>query len=150
MDRDVLYMKKALQLAKRAGDMMEVPIGCVIVHDDRIIGCGYNMRNTTKNTLGHGEIIAIDRACRHLKDWRLEGCTIYVTLEPCPMCAGAILQSRANRLVFGASSPKGGSVGSLVNVLEADGYNHKVDITKGVLEGECAALLKDFFKAMRD
>ena len=147
--KDQLYMKKAIKLAMMARDKDEVPIGCVVVKDGKVIGAGYNIRNSAKNTLGHGEIIAIDRACRYLKDWRLEGCTIYVTLEPCPMCAGAILQSRADRLVFGASSPKGGSVGSLVNVLESDGYNHRVEIKSGVLEPECGQLLRDFFKKFR-
>ncbi|MCL2855412.1 MAG: tRNA adenosine(34) deaminase TadA [Defluviitaleaceae bacterium] len=143
------FMQKAIKLAKQAADAMEVPVGCVIVHNGEIIGEGYNQRNTKGNTLYHAEISAINTACNHLGDWRLEGCTIYVTLEPCPMCAGAILQARLPRLVFGAANPKAGAVGSVVNLLDVDGFNHKVDVTTGVLEAQCAQLMKDFFAKFR-
>ena len=146
---DEIFMKEALVLAAKAAEKNEVPVGCVVVHEGRVIGAGYNLRNTKGNTLYHAEILAIDRACRYLGDWRLEGCTIYVTLEPCPMCAGAILQARLLRLVFGAKNPKAGAVGSVVNLLEEHGFNHIVQIAQGVLEEDCTALIKDFFKRFR-
>ncbi len=142
-------MKKALAEARRAGDILEVPIGCVIVCEDKIIGRGYNKRNTKGTTLAHAEMIAIDMACKKLGDWRLEGCTMYVTLEPCQMCAGAAVQSRIDRVVIGAPSPKSGSAGTLINILENPEFNHQVQITRGVLEEECTAMLKAFFKDLR-
>ena len=143
-------MNRALQLAQKAYDKGEVPIGCVIVHDGKIIGEGYNLRNTNGNTLHHAEIIAINQACIHLGDWRLDGCTIYVTLEPCPMCAGAILQARLLRLVFGAKNPKAGAVGSLVNLLDDPRFNHIVDVTEGILKDDCALIMKKFFATLRN
>ena len=143
------YMKEALKLAEAARALDEVPIGCVIVHDDEIVGAGHNLRNTKKNTLYHAEIIAIDAASQRLGDWRLENCTIYVTIEPCPMCAGAILQARIPRLVYGAASPKAGAVGSIVNLLANPAFNHQVEVIAGVLEEECSAIVSNFFQNSR-
>ena len=144
------YMKAAIKQAKKAYALLEVPIGCVIVHEGKIIGRGYNRRNTDKNTLAHAEITAINRASKKLGDWRLEGCTMYVTLEPCQMCAGALVQSRIDEVVIGSMNPKAGCAGSVLNLLEVDGFNHKVKITRGVLEEECSAMLSDFFKELRE
>ena len=138
-------MKQALALAEAAYAMDEVPIGCVITLGDKIIGMSHNLRNHKKNTLYHAEIIAINQASRHVGDWRLEDCTIYVTVEPCPMCAGAILQARIRRLVYGTASPKAGAVGSIINLLVNPAFNHQVDVTKGVLETECRILMSRFF-----
>ena len=146
---DEKYMKKALDQAKRAYDLGEVPIGCVIVHEGKIIGRGYNRRNTDKNTLCHAEIAAIRKASRVMGDWRLEGCTMYVTLEPCQMCAGACVQARIDRVVIGCMSPKSGCAGSVINLLQMDEFNHKVGITTGVLGEECSLLLTDFFERLR-
>ena len=146
---DEKYMKKALAQAKKAYDLGEVPIGCVIVHEGKIIGRGYNRRNTDKNTLCHAEIAAIRKASRVMGDWRLEGCTMYVTLEPCQMCAGACVQARIDRVVIGCMSPKSGCAGSVINLLQMDEFNHKVRITTGVLGEECSLLLTDFFERLR-
>ena len=146
---DEKYMKKALAQAKKAYELGEVPIGCVIVYDKKIIGRGYNRRNTDKNTLCHAEITAIKKASRVMGDWRLEGCTMYVTLEPCQMCAGACVQARIDRVVIGCMSPKSGCAGSVINLLQMDEFNHKVQITKGVLGDECSRLLTDFFEQLR-
>ena len=143
------YMREALKLAKKAAKLGEVPIGCVIVHNDTIIAKGYNRRKTDKSTLAHAEIIAIKKASKIMGDWRLEGCTIYVTLEPCQMCAGAILQARMDKVVMGCMNPKAGCAGSILNILENDSFNHKVIIEKGILEEECSLILKEFFKALR-
>ena len=131
--------------------MREVPVGCVIVHNpsDKIIGTGYNLRNTKKNTLYHAEITAINHASRNLGDWRLEDCTIYVTIEPCPMCAGAILQARIPRLVYGAPNLKAGAAGSVVNLLNNPAFNHQAEIASGVMDAECAALMTKFFRSQR-
>ena len=142
-------MKEALKLAEAARVLDEVPIGCVIVHGGEIIGSGHNLRNTKKNTLYHAEIIAIDEASQRLEDWRLENCTIYVTIEPCPMCAGAILQARIPRLVYGAASPKAGAVGSIVNLLANPAFNHQVEVIAGVLETECSDIVSNFFQKFR-
>ena len=142
-------MKKAVQLAQKAYDLDEVPVGCVIVHKGKIIGCGYNMRNAQSNTLYHAEIIAIYRACKFLRDWRLDDCIIYVNIEPCPMCAGAILQARIPRLVFGAPNKKAGAVGSVLNLLENDGFNHQVEVVRGILAEESARLMREFFRDFR-
>lgn len=142
-------MKEALKLAEAAYAVDEVPIGCVIVYKGKIIGAGHNLRNTRKNTLYHAEIIAIDAASRHIGDWRLENCTIHVTIEPCPMCAGAILQARIPRLVYGAASPKAGAVGSIINLLENPAFNHQVEVATGVLEAECSAIVSKFFQTSR-
>jgi tRNA(adenine34) deaminase len=153
MDNDLMdekYMKEALKLARKAGKLMEVPIGCVIVHDGKIIGRGYNRRNTDKTTLGHAEITAIKRASKVIGDWRLEECTIYITLEPCQMCAGAIVQARIPRVVIGSMNPKAGCGGSILNILEMPQFNHVCSVTRGVLGDECGALLTNFFKELRD
>lgn len=146
---DELYMKKALSLAKRAAKLGEVPIGCVIVCGDEIVGTGYNKRKTKKTTLAHAELLAIDKASKKLGDWRLEGCTMYVTLEPCQMCAGAIVQSRLDRVVIGAKNPKAGCAGSILNILQVPEFNHQVEITNDVLEPECSAVLTEFFSDLR-
>ncbi len=147
--KDEHYMKKALRQAQRAASLGEVPIGCVIVCGDKVVGRGCNMRNTKKTTLAHAEITAIDKASKKLGDWRLEGCTMYVTLEPCQMCSGAIVQSRLDRVVIGAKNPKAGCAGSILNLLDMEQFNHRVEITNGVLENECSKLLKSFFKLFR-
>ena len=143
------YMKAAIKQAKRAYSIGEVPIGCVIVYDGKIIARGYNRRTTDKNTLAHAEIIAIRKACKKIGDWRLEGCTMYVTLEPCQMCAGAIVQARMDRVVIATMSPKSGCAGSILNLLQMEEFNHQVEITKGVLADECSAMLSDFFTDLR-
>lgn len=143
------YMRAALGQAKKALLLGEVPIGCVIVYEDRIIARGYNRRNTDKNTLAHAEINAIRRASKKIGDWRLEDCTLYVTLEPCQMCAGAIVQARIPRAVIGCMNPKAGCAGSILNILEMPEFNHQVEVTRGVLEAECSQILKQFFKDLR-
>lgn len=147
--QDEKYMGQALKLAKKAAELDEVPIGCVIVHDGKVIARGYNRRNTDKSTLAHAEIAAIRKASRKLADWRLEECTMYVTLEPCQMCAGAIVQARIPRVVIGAMNPKAGCAGSVLNLLEMKEFNHRVDVTRGILEEECSQMLKDFFAGLR-
>jgi len=149
MSEDEKYMKEAIRQAKRAYALGEVPIGCVIVHEGKIIGRGYNRRNTDKNTLAHAEITAIKRASRVIGDWRLEDCTLYVTLEPCQMCAGAIVQARIPRVVMACMNPKAGCAGSILNVLDMPEFNHQVEVTRGVLEDECSLLLKTFFVELR-
>lgn len=146
---DQKYMKDAYRQAKKAYALGEVPIGCVIVHDGKVIGRGYNRRNTDKNTLAHAEITAIKRASKIIGDWRLEDCTMYVTLEPCQMCAGAIVQARIPRVVMACMNPKAGCAGSILNVLDMPEFNHQVEAVRGVMEEECAALLKTFFKELR-
>ena len=143
------YMKEALKQAKKAYTLGEVPIGCVIVHEGKIIGRGYNRRNTDKNTLAHAEITAINKASKYIGDWRLEECTLYVTLEPCQMCAGAIVQARIPEVVMGCMNPKAGCAGSILNILEMPQFNHQVSVTKGILEQECSDLLKLFFTELR-
>lgn len=149
LTKDEKYMKMAVKLAKKAALMGEVPIGCVIVYEDRVIGRGYNRRKTDKNTLSHAEITAIRKASKVIGDWRLEGCTMYVTLEPCQMCAGAIVQARMDRVVIATMSPKSGCAGSILNLLQMEEFNHQVEITKGVLADECSAMLSDFFTDLR-
>ena len=144
------FMKEAIRQAKKARALEEVPIGCVIVSEGRIIARGYNRRNTDKNTLSHAELNAIRKASKKLGDWRLEGCTMYVTLEPCPMCAGAIVQARIPKVVIGCMNPKAGCAGSVLDLLHEDGFNHQVEMEKGVLEEECSRLMKEFFKALRE
>ena len=146
---DEKYMRAALKQARKAIDLGEVPIGCVIVYEGKIIGRGYNRRNTDKSVLCHAEITAVKKACKKMGDWRLEECTMYVTLEPCQMCAGAIVQSRIPRVVMGALSPKAGSAGTVINILENPEFNHQVELTKGVLEQECSDILKEFFTELR-
>lgn len=142
-------MKAALQQAKKAYALGEVPIGCVIVYQDKIIGRGYNRRNTDKNTLAHAEITAINKASRKIGDWRLEECTLYVTLEPCQMCAGAIIQARITEVVIGSMNPKAGCGGSILNILEMKEFNHQAVVTRGILETECSQMLTTFFKELR-
>ena len=149
METDEKFMREALRQAKKAYRLMEVPIGCVIVHDGEIIARGYNRRNTDKSTLSHAELNAIRKAAKKLGDWRIEECTMYVTLEPCPMCAGAIVQARIPRCVIGCMNPKAGCAGSVMNLLQTDGFNHQTDITTGVLEEECSEVLKQFFRELR-
>lgn len=146
---DTKYMKEALKEAQKAEEIGEVPIGCVIVYEDNIIGRGYNKRNSNKSTLAHAELIAIDKASNKMKDWRLEECTMYITLEPCQMCAGAIVQSRMEKVVIGAMNPKAGCAGSILNLLQVEEFNHQVEIVRDVLEEECAAILQEFFKKLR-
>lgn len=146
---DEYYMKEALKAAQEAYDAGEVPIGAVIVHDGEIIGRGFNRRNTEGNPLCHAEIIAINEAAHFMGDWRIEECTMYVTVEPCPMCAGAIVQARIPRVVYGAKNPKAGCAGSVLDVLNEPKLNHQVDVTEGVLKDECAAMMKEFFKRFR-
>ena len=144
------FMKAALRQAEKAYKLAEVPIGCVIVQNGKIIARGYNRRNIDKNTLSHAELTAIRKASKRTGDWRLEDCVMYVTLEPCQMCAGAIVQSRMSEVVIGAMNPKAGCAGSVLNLLQIDRFNHQVTITKGVLEEECADMLSRFFKELRD
>ena len=146
---DEQYMKEALKLAAKASRLGEVPIGCVIVYEGRIIARGYNRRKTDKSTLSHAEITAIKKASKVLGDWRLEGCTVYVTLEPCQMCAGAIIQARADKVVIGAMNPKAGCAGSVLNILEHPGFNHQAVVVRGVLADECGKILTDFFSSLR-
>ena len=143
------YMREALKQAKKAYSLGEVPIGCVIVHEGKIIGRGYNRRNTDKNTLSHAEITAIKKASKVIGDWRLEECTIYVTLEPRQMCAGAIVQARIPEAVIGCMNPKAGCAGSILNVLEMPEFNHQVTVTRGIMEQECSEMLKTFFAELR-
>ena len=150
MTADERYMKEAIRQARKAYALREVPIGCVIVCGDKIIARGYNRRNTDKNTLSHAELNGIRKASRKLGDWRLEGCTLYVTLEPCQMCAGAIVQARIDRVVIGTMNPKAGCAGSVLNLLEMEGFNHKVQVTRGILEEVCSKMLSDFFKELRE
>jgi tRNA(adenine34) deaminase len=143
------YMKEALKEANKAIKYGEVPIGCVIVYEDRIIGRGYNKRNTKKTTLAHAELIAIQKASKVIGDWRLENCTMYVTLEPCQMCSGAIVQARIKEVIVGAMNPKAGCAGSILNLLQMEEFNHQVELTTGVMKEECEAVLKEFFKDLR-
>ena len=148
-ESDERYMKEAIKQAKRAAALGEVPIGCVIVYEDKVIGRGYNRRNTDKSTFSHAEITAMKKAGRIIGDWRLEDCTMYVTLEPCQMCAGAIVQARIPRVVMGCMNPKAGCAGSVVNLLQMKEFNHQVEITEGILKEECSRILTDFFVKLR-
>ncbi len=150
MTDDEKFMKAALKQAKKAYDIDEVPIGCVIVQNKKIIARGYNRRNTDKNTLAHAELTAIRKASRKTGDWRLEDCTIYVTLEPCQMCAGAIVQSRMKRVVIATMNTKAGCAGSVLNLLQMKEFNHQAEITRGVLETECSEMLSQFFRELRE
>lgn len=143
------FMKEAIKQARKAEKLMEVPIGCVIVHEDKIIARGYNRRNTDQNTTSHAEINAIKKASKKLGDWRLEGCTMYVTLEPCQMCAGAIVQARIDQVVIGCMNPKAGCAGSILNLLDVPEFNHQVPVVQGVLEEECSEMMSSFFRQLR-
>lgn len=149
MEEHEKYMKEAIRLAKKAYRLGEVPIGCVIVYQNKIIGRGYNRRKTDKNTLSHAEIIAIRKASKFIGDWRLEDCRLYVTLEPCQMCAGAIVQARIPEVYIGCMNPKAGCAGSILNILNMPEFNHQAAITTGILQDECSRMLTDFFKELR-
>lgn len=146
---DEKYMRLALKQAQRAYALGEVPIGCVIVQNDQVIARGYNRRNTDKNTLSHAELTAIRRASKKVGDWRLEDCVLYVTLEPCQMCSGAIVQARIPKVVIGCANPKAGCAGSVLNVLQMPEFNHQVEIVSSVLQEECSTMLKRFFSELR-
>lgn len=143
------FMKEAIKQAKKAAAIGETPVGAVIVHEDKIIARGYNKRETKKNALMHAEIIAIDKACKKLGGWRLPECDMYVTLEPCPMCSGAIINSRIDNLYFGAYDKKSGCCGSAADLFEHGLFNHDVNITGGIMDNECASILSDFFRELR-
>ena len=143
------FMKAAIAQAKKAYALGEVPIGCVVEYEGKIIGRGYNRRKTDKNTLSHAELIAIRKASKKMGDWRLEGCTLYVTLEPCQMCAGAIVQARIPTVVIGCMNPKAGCAGSILNILQVPQFNHQVEIINGVFEQECSSKLTEFFRELR-
>jgi tRNA(adenine34) deaminase len=149
-ETDEKFMREAMKQAKKAYLLQEVPIGCVIVYDGKIIARGYNRRNTDQNTTAHAEINAIRRASKKLGDWRLEGCTIYITLEPCQMCAGAIVQSRITRAVIGSMNPKAGCAGSVLNLLEMQEFNHQVQVDRGILQEACSTMLSGFFRELRE
>ena len=149
MTQDEKYMKAAIKQAKKAYALDEVPIGCIIVQNDKIIARGYNRRNTDKNTLAHAELSAIKKASKKTGDWRLEDCTMYVTLEPCQMCAGAIVQSRLKKVVVACMNPKAGCAGSVLNLLQMKQFNHQVEMETGILEEECSQMLSNFFKELR-
>lgn len=149
METEEKYMREAVRQAKKAAEAGDVPIGCVIVSGDKIIARAYNQRNKKKTTLAHAELLAIQKASRKTGDWRLEECTMYITLEPCQMCAGAIVQARIPKVVIGAMNPKAGCAGSVLNILQVEQFNHQVDIKKGVLEEECSQMLSDFFRQLR-
>ena len=142
-------MKAAIKQARKAEALGEVPIGCVIEYEGKIIARGYNRRIVDKTVLAHSEILAIRKACRRMGDWRLEGCTMYVTLEPCPMCAGAIVQARIPKVVIGCMNPKAGCAGSVLDMLHEPGFNHQVEVESGVLQEECSQMLTEFFKNLR-
>lgn len=150
MTTDEKYMRAAIREAQKAGAIGEVPIGCVIVYEDKIIARGYNRRTIDKNVLSHAEITAIRKACKKIGDWRLENCTMYVTLEPCPMCAGAIVQARIPKAVIGCMNAKAGCAGSVLDLLHEQGFNHQVETKIGILEEECSQLMKTFFKELRE
>jgi len=146
---DEKYMRLAIDEALKAKDKLEVPIGAVIVQDDEVVASAYNLRETEQRSVAHAELLAIDEACKKLGTWRLEDATLYVTLEPCPMCAGAIVLSRVKRVVFGAYDPKGGCAGTLLNLLEFEKFNHQAQVVGGMLEEECGSLLTTFFRELR-
>ena len=146
---DERFMREAIRQAHKAGALMEVPIGCVIVYEGKVIARGYNRRNTDKNTISHAELNAIRKASKKLGDWRLEGCTMYITLEPCQMCAGAIVQARVSRVVIGSMNPKAGCAGSILNLLEMKQFNHQVEVIRGVRQDECSEMMKSFFRDLR-
>ncbi|MBQ6321641.1 MAG: tRNA adenosine(34) deaminase TadA [Lachnospiraceae bacterium] len=150
MTTDERFMKEAVRQARKAQALDEVPIGCVIVHEGKIIARGYNRRNTDKNTTSHAEINAIRKASKKLGDWRLEGCTIYITLEPCQMCAGALVQARIDRAVIACKNTKAGCAGSVLNILQEPRFNHQLEVTYGVLEEECSLMLSSFFRNLRE
>jgi len=143
------FMKEAIRQAKKAAALKEVPIGCVIVHEEKIIARGYNRRVTDKNTLAHAEMQAIKKACRVIGDWRLEDCDLYVTLEPCQMCSGAIVQARMRKVYIGCKNPKAGCAGSVLNLLQVEQFNHQVEMEIGICEKECSEMISEFFRELR-
>ncbi len=147
---DKYFMNLALEEAKKARDLGEVPIGAIIVKNEKIIAKGYNKREMLKNPLAHAEVIAINRASENLDSWRLLNCTMYITIEPCIMCAGAIVNSRIERLVIGATDPKMGACGSVVDLVTNEKFNHRVDLVHGILKEECSKIMKGFFKELRN
>lgn len=149
LSREENYMKEAIKQARKAMAIGEVPIGCVIVYNDKIIGRGYNRRMKDKNTLSHAELNAIKKASKVMNDWRLDGCEMYITLEPCQMCSGAIVQSRIKKVYVGAMNPKAGCAGSIMNLLQVPQFNHQVEFEKGILEEECSQMLTTFFRELR-
>ena len=149
MTNDEKYMRQAIKQAKKAAAVGDVPIGCVIVYENRIIARGYNKRNAKKTALAHAELLAIEKASKKLGDWRLEDCTMYITLETCQMCAGAIVQARIPKVVVGAMNKKAGCAGSVLNLFQVPAFNHQVEFVNGVLEQECSEMLSDFFKTLR-
>lgn len=149
MTEDEKYMREAIKQAKKAAAIGDVPIGCVIVYDGKIIARAYNKRNKNKTTLAHAELLAIAKASKKLGDWRLEDCTMYITLEPCQMCAGAIVQARIPKVVIGSRNPKAGCAGSILNLLQVKEFNHQVELTEGVLQEECSEMLSEFFRELR-
>ncbi|MBY6038599.1 tRNA adenosine(34) deaminase TadA [Fictibacillus nanhaiensis] len=150
LEKDEYYMDLALKEAKIAAELGEVPIGALLVKDDKIIAKAYNLREAEQRSIAHAELLAIDSACKETGAWRLEGTTLYVTLEPCAMCAGAIVLSRVNRVVYGAADPKGGCAGTLMNLLREDRFNHQCEVVAGVKEEECREILSSFFRNLRD
>ncbi|CAM4034262.1 tRNA adenosine(34) deaminase TadA [Mesobacillus zeae] len=146
---DEKYMLEAIKEGEKARELGEVPIGAVIVHDGEIISRAHNLRETKQSSIAHAEILALDEACRNLGTWRLEDAELYVTLEPCPMCAGAIMLSRVRRVVYGAADPKGGCAGTFMNLLDDERFNHQSEVVRGVLEEQCGAMLSDFFRELR-
>ncbi len=150
MNQEEKYMREAIRQAKKAYALEEAPIGCVIVREGRIIARGYNRRNTEGNALAHAELSAIKKASKKTGDWRLEDCTMYVTLEPCQMCAGAIVQCRMKKVVIGSMNPKAGCAGSVLNLLQMPQFNHQVELVTGVLEEECSQMLSAFFRELRE
>ncbi|MEI2357838.1 tRNA adenosine(34) deaminase TadA [Mesobacillus zeae] len=149
MQDDEKYMLEAIKEGEKARELGEVPIGAVIVHDGEIISRAHNLRETKQSSIAHAEILALDEACRNLGTWRLEDAELYVTLEPCPMCAGAIMLSRVRRVVYGAADPKGGCAGTFMNLLDDERFNHQSEVVRGVLEEQCGAMLSDFFRELR-
>ncbi|WP_010285589.1 tRNA adenosine(34) deaminase TadA [Bacillus timonensis] len=150
MKSDEFYMKLAIEEAKRAAEINEVPIGAVLVSNDEVIATAHNLRETEQRSIAHAELLVIDEACRRTGSWRLENATLYVTLEPCAMCSGAIVLSRVNRVVYGASDPKGGCAGTLMNLLQEKRFNHQAEVLSGVCEEECGQLLSSFFRGIRE
>ena len=150
LTEDEKYMKEAIRQARKAEALGEVPIGCVIVYEGKIIGRGYNRRMTDHSARAHGEILAIKKACRKMGDWRLEGCRIYVTLEPCPMCAGAIVQARIPQVIIGCMNPKAGCAGSVLDLFHQEGLNHRCQVETGILQEECSEMMKSFFRRLRE
>ena len=150
LTEDEKYMRQAIRLAKKAEENGDVPIGCIIVYEGKVIGRGYNRRNADKMTLAHAELIAMRKAGKIIKDWRLEGCRMYVTLEPCQMCAGAIVQARIPEVVIGCMNPKAGCAGSIINLLDMKEFNHQVEVTRRVCEEECSEMLSSFFSRLRE